>query len=67
MAKENPSSPAASKHEEGRLDAHSESAFIELIWRTSAGSPERCFLLELVVDDAVDPRGGQPEAITVAA
>jgi len=67
VAKENPHSPAASSYEEGRLATSGVTTFIEVIWRANSGAPSPEYLLDLIVDDRVDTRKGEPEAITVGA
>lgn len=67
VAKQNPSSPEVSQYEAGKLATYGSTIFIQLVWKTAPANSEPEHLLDLVIDDSVDMRSGQPEALTVTS
>ena len=58
VAKQNPSSPAASTAENGILAAHNNSLFIQIIWQHAPGSTDPIFLMDLILEDGLDAPTG---------
>ncbi len=58
IAKQNPNSPAVSVYENGILAAHTPTLFLQLIWQRAPGASDPIFLIELLVEDALDSRLG---------
>lgn len=58
VAKQNPSSPAASSYENGILAAHNNSLFIQVIWQHAPGATDPIFLMDLILEDGLDTPTG---------
>lgn len=58
VAKQNPSSPAASAYENGILAAHNNSLFIQFIWQHAPGATNPIFLMDLILEDGLDTPTG---------
>jgi hypothetical protein len=55
-AQQNPASP--STHSQGILAAFNGNLFIQVVWQLSPGASDPQFILDLILDDALDTRVG---------
>lgn len=53
---------APSTYSQGVLAAYNANLFIQVIWQIAPGATDPQFLLDLILDPAVDARLGSPEA-----
>jgi hypothetical protein len=52
---------APSSYTQGILASYNANLFIQMIWQISPGTADPQFLLELILDDGIDTRVGNPE------